>query len=343
MAKKTYDMVEAFNNGTAAWDIDTFLMGPRAPRQSLSDTAKAYDASCAKSTFSWATIAATPTPEGNKIVKYRPSDSIKRAINQKTTPPTSEAREDMRVVWILPWDRNKSLGRVTERIQQGPLLSMVYDPTNNAVCIIFQHGSHAANFLEDNADCVSKTGQSVFGSQHNVIAGDAYPKDHQLSLMEHPTNERRRLTFARSQLFTGNMSELQFKKDIAARVGEHNIELIWLFNSGNATVVFTGTVVARTIRDDFRRLAKNNGPYKDVSVSFSHDPCERPMNLITQIPQNGGSYHSSSPNSYRHSPPGGRSKNNVYGNGSAGSRPSTSNTAQGKGSGGDGWTTIKRR
>jgi hypothetical protein len=232
MAKKTYDMVEAFNNGTAAWDIDTFLMGPRVPRQSPSDTARAYDAPRAKSTFSWATIAATPTPEGNKIVKYRPSDSLQRTIIQ-TTPTAFEDGEDTRVVWVMPWETNKSLGRVTERINQGPLLSMVYDPSNNAVCIIFQHGSHATNFLEDNAECIARTGYSMFGPQHNVIAGDPYPKDHSLSLMEHPTNERRRLTFARSQLFTGNMSELQFKKDIAARVGEHNIELVWLFNSGN--------------------------------------------------------------------------------------------------------------
>jgi hypothetical protein len=232
MAKKTYDMVEAFNNGTAAWDIDTFLMGPRVPRQSLSDTAKAYDAPRAKSAFSWATIAATPTPEGNKIIKYRPSDSLQRTVIQ-TTLSAFEDGEDLRVVWVLHWDKSKSLGRVTDRINQGPLLSMVYDPSNNAVCIIFQHGSHAKNFLEENADFVARTGQSLFGPHHSVIAGDPYPKDIQLSLMEHPTNERRRLTFARSQLFAGNMSELQFKKDIAARVGEHNIELVWLFNSGN--------------------------------------------------------------------------------------------------------------
>lgn len=232
MAKKTYDMVEAFNNGTAAWDIDTFLMGPRVPRQSLSDTAKAYDALRAKSTFSWATIAATPTPEGNKIVKYRPSDSLQRTVIQ-TAPAPFENGEDMRVVWVLHWDKYKPLNKVTEQIHHGPLLSMVYDLSNDAVCIIFQHGHHAADFLEDNEDSVARTGYSLFGPQHKVIAGDPYPKDHQLELMEPPTNERRRLTFARSQLFTGNLSEIQFKKDIAARVGEHNIELVWLFNSGN--------------------------------------------------------------------------------------------------------------
>ena len=104
-----------------------------------------------------------------------------------------------------------------------------------------------------------------------------------------------------------------------------------------ATVVFTGTVVARTIRDEFRLLSKHDGPYKDVTVSFSHDPCERPMNLITQIPQNGGSYHVTSPQSNRHNSAAARSKSN------AGSRPSTSSGTQGRGGGSDGWTTVRRR
>lgn len=51
-----------------------------------------------------------------------------------------------------------------------------------------------------------------------------------------------------------------------------------------ATVVFTATVIARRVRDEFIQLARERGPYTDVQVGFSHDPCERPMNLITQIP-----------------------------------------------------------
>ena len=236
MAQRTCDMVEAFNNGTAEWDMDTFFMGPIVPRQSISDAAKAYDAPRAKAASSWATIAATPTPEGNKIVKFRPSDSLQRTFNRPASPPTEDV-EDMRVVWVLQWNKYKPLGKVTEQIHQGPLLSIVYDTNNNAVCIIFQHGSHAASLLEENTNCIAKTGHSLFGPQHSVIAGDPYPKDQQLCLMEHPINERRRLTFARSQLFTGKLTESQFKKDIAARVGEHNIELVWLFNSGNGRLI----------------------------------------------------------------------------------------------------------
>jgi hypothetical protein len=51
--------------------------------------------------------------------------------------------------------------------------------------------------------------------------------------MAPPMNERRRLTFARSQLFAHGMTEDHFKSDIYRLVGEGNVELVWLFNTGN--------------------------------------------------------------------------------------------------------------
>jgi hypothetical protein len=66
-----------------------------------------------------------------------------------------------------------------------------------------------------------------------VLEGRPYPNDDAIQRMKHPWNERRRLTFARQKLFAGGTTEEQFKKDIFAIVGEHNVELVWLFNSGN--------------------------------------------------------------------------------------------------------------
>ena len=57
----------------------------------------------------------------------------------------------------------------------------------------------------------------------------------------------------------------------------------------SATAVFSSTVVARIVRDEFIRWSRRPGPYQEVQVGFSHDPCERPMNLITQIPYPGAS------------------------------------------------------
>jgi len=54
-------------------------------------------------------------------------------------------------------------------------------------------------------------------------------------------------------------------------------------------VVFTGIAIARLVRDEFRKMGRVPGPYSNVGVSFSHDPCERPMNLITQMPPTASS------------------------------------------------------
>jgi hypothetical protein len=54
-----------------------------------------------------------------------------------------------------------------------------------------------------------------------------------------------------------------------------------------ATAVFSSTIIARLVRNEFRKRSSKPGPYRDITTGFSHDPCERPMNLITQIPNPG--------------------------------------------------------
>ena len=179
---------------------------------------------------SWASVAATETVNSNKIVKFRPADGIKKnaAGNHSVADATAK-----RVVWISPWDKKKPLSCVTEQIHQGPLLSMAYSDRDGAVCIIFQRALHARAFLETNAEHVRRNGHSLFGSDTGVLEGDLYQLDEDLQRMEPPFNERRRLTFARQRLFADGMDEQKFKQDIFACIGESNVELVWLFNSGN--------------------------------------------------------------------------------------------------------------
>jgi hypothetical protein len=180
---------------------------------------------------SWAAVAATPTGDGNRVVKFRPSDALKRHIIEDITPMDPSL---MRVVWVKNWDiLKRPLSSLTEYIDQGPLLSMAYSARDSAVCIIFMHAHHARSFLQASASCVGKYGQSIFGGEVEVLEGQPYPNDDSIQRMENPWNERRRLTFARQKLFAEGTTEEQFKKDIFAIVGEHNVELVWLFNSGN--------------------------------------------------------------------------------------------------------------
>ena len=101
------------------------------------------------------------------------------------------------------------------------------------MCIIFQLAEHAHDLLQTNHEHEARTGTSLFGRGHSVFQGRPYVDDDEIRAMESPKNERRRLTFARTRLFADGMTEAKFKADIVAIVGLANIELVWLFNSGN--------------------------------------------------------------------------------------------------------------
>lgn len=186
-------------------------------------------------TGSWASVAATATPQGNHIVKFRPADGVTRTITED--PITPIRPQDARVIWIKPWNPEKdSLSDITEKIDQGPLFSIAHSQPDDAVCVIFQHAHHARAFLEANVRHTRTYGQGLFGPDCEVLEGQAYPATEDIRRMD-AKNERRRLTFARSRLFTNGVTEARFKNDIFGMVGEGNVELVWLFNSGNGILL----------------------------------------------------------------------------------------------------------
>ncbi|RMD39370.1 hypothetical protein DV735_g5767, partial [Chaetothyriales sp. CBS 134920] len=275
IAMKTVDIVKAFNDATAPWDMRKFFM-------SLHQIDRKGP--------SWASIAAKRVVDkNNKWIKFGPSDGVKNQVSesggggeiQGTTVDGSD--KDMRVIWISAWGDSRPLSDVTAVLSHGPIFSMIYSPEDDAVCVIFEHASSARAVFEDENYHQQREGVSMFGGRCTVLSGFPYPEDEEIRRMASPVYERRRLTFVRSQLFGHGLTQERFQQDIEQEVGAKNIELIWLFNTGNATVVFTSTANARRVRDQFRAKARQKGPYRDVQVSFSHDPCEKPMNLITQI------------------------------------------------------------
>ena len=187
-----------------------------------------------KEAGSWASIAATATYDGNRIVKFRPADGITRMIPED--PVMTVRPQDARVIWIRPWNpEKKSLSDITEKIDQGPLFSIAHSAPHDAVCVIFQHTHHARAFLEADMRYTRMYGQGLFGPGCEVLEGQGYPITDDIRRMD-LKNERRRLTFARGRLFTNGMTEARFKSDIFGMVGDGNVELVWLFNSGNGII-----------------------------------------------------------------------------------------------------------
>jgi hypothetical protein len=226
-------MVQTFNQVTAPWDFEMFMMAPPTGR-SRQDFANNGTGDQLRPAVagSWAAVAATAVEKNNGIIKFTPSDSL------KTKYVPQMAAEDMRVVWIQNWARGRPLGEISQYVNQGPICSMVYAPEHQAVCIVFQHASSAHMLVDSSQHYEADRGVSLFGRGCTVILGQGYPVTDQLKRMNAPWHERRRLTFARSQLFAHGMTERLFRDDIYEMVGPENVELVWLFNTGNGKLLW---------------------------------------------------------------------------------------------------------
>lgn len=350
-------MVKIFNQVTAPWDFEMFMMAPPSarPRAGLANSSRDGQLRPAvASANSWASVAATAVEKKkNGIIKFTPADGLVKKYEPGALP------ENMRVVWIQGWQHNRPLSYITQCVTEGPICSMAYAVEHAAVCVVFQHASSAQSLVDSSTMYEEDTGQSLFGRGCKVIIGQPYPKNDNLKRMDAPWYERRRLTFARSQLFAHGMTEQLFRDDIYEMVGSENVELVWLFNTGNgefqpitsntrlivaATVVFTSSAIASLVRDNF--LAKSNSktsPYHNIQVTFSHDPCEKPMNLITQIDSpTAGRFRSDSYKSEQNYNPNGNGlyRSNSRAQGKLGRRESKRKAQKPDD---DGWQTVTHK
>ena len=232
IAQRTTEIVIKFNDATATWDYQRFQMPPSEPNPGpgLANTGTASQPRPAiATTGSWASVAAKAVNgKKNPIIKYQPSDTVVKRYQEPK--PTSE---DMRVVWIQGWDVKRPLGQISEYVNQGPICSMAYSAEYASVCIVFQYAESAQNLRHSCELYEQEQNGCLFGEGCSVQLGQPYPMNDDLRRMNSPVHERRRLTFARSQMFAHGMTEARFKDDIYELVGPANVELVWLFNSGN--------------------------------------------------------------------------------------------------------------
>ena len=259
-----------------------------------------------KSTNTWAAIAATKAEaaalEAEKKATTTGSSSsngmqpLPRRLPDGPLQPTKQQQqqqqppqayqeskaETKRVVWIRGTTSNTPLSFLTSKITQGPILSVTWVEDASMTCIIFQHAAHAAAFVAADAHLIRYTGDGIYGptSSFTVELGVlGFAKDENLDLME-TNGHTRRLTFARQGLFA-SVPRDRFEKDIVAAAGADHVELIHLYNSGNATVVFSGVMIAAVVRGKFLEKARlRHCPYEGVQVSFSVDPCQKPLGQL---------------------------------------------------------------
>jgi hypothetical protein len=72
--------------------------------------------------------------------------------------------------------------------------------------------------------------------------------------------------------------------------GEEKVQLVWLYNGGNATVVFSDVAAAIKMKAELDRLTAGAGlpggqpaAWAGLQTTFSKDPCQVPLELKTAI------------------------------------------------------------
>ncbi|KAI9371652.1 hypothetical protein BJX61DRAFT_16161 [Aspergillus egyptiacus] len=256
---------------------------------------------------SWAQIASsvTPGPSGEGVQLMTPISQISFAaskegqnsdgggyresageLNVALSPAVSPEipAEKAGIIRVYGKVTKGNTFPLTSKIHEGPLQEIRIE-TNGRMRIVFQYAAHALAFLKSDRDTQSG-GNGRLGSGYRAELAEIMDWNEDLRRMNQPIRERRRLSWARKRLFTDNLSRRRWEQDVYTIAGPGTVELIWTYNSGNATAVFTSTVVARRVLEVFNKWKETRMVYRDVSVTYSSDPCEKEMTLYSDFNDN---------------------------------------------------------
>ena len=114
----------------------------------------------------------------------------------------------------------------------------------------------------------------------DCVRGEPFPINDDIISMSAPTFASRRLTIVKRAFFfafTGRNLQTLCEKE----VGRENVQLVFVYNGGNATVIFAEVSAARKMKSRLERLREGAGKvggtssiYEGLQVTFSKDPCE---------------------------------------------------------------------
>jgi len=246
----------------------------------------------------WANIAgaATPStrlidlhPEKEKAPRLHPVGRIPSVSNPKYAEPLTE---QMRVVFCLNLPNNITLTDISDAVREGPVLALRMGVNNDDgkrfVGIIFQFATDAEKFfqvlIKERVDSAPQRFRFIV----DVARGEPFPADENLRAMNPPTYATRRLTLVKKAFFFA-FTERHLKQFCEKHVGAEHIQLIFIYNGGNATIVFAEVAGAIKVKKELEkkrdnaqnRLEGEGSLFQGLGVSFSKDPCElgEPLNL----------------------------------------------------------------
>jgi hypothetical protein len=151
--------------------------------------------------------------------------------------------------------------------------------------VIFQYAKDAEAFFQ--VICKERVNNRPgrFRFIVDVVRGEAFVADEMIKLMGAPTFVTRRLTIAKSKFFF-LYKEADFRRLCEKTVGEDKIQCIWVYNGGNATVVFSDVRSAVMLKKELEKLSRTarvEGCFHGLQVSYSKDPCVQEINYISDL------------------------------------------------------------
>jgi len=253
---------------------------------------------------SWANIASAANPS-TSIVELRHTRSVSgrlRSVGRIPNVVRSERysenqeslAEQMRVVFLLNLPNNLTLQDVSNGVQEGPLVQIVFgfDEVEHSryAGVVFQYARDAELFhqvlLRERAE--SSPGRFRFIME--AVRGDPFPADEAIKAMSDPNiNASRRLTMVKKAFFFA-FGERHLTNLCNKIAGEEHVQLVWLYNGGNATVVFSNVAAAMKMKAQLDSYVAGAGLpggqpaiWQGLQTTYSKDPCQVPLVLTTAL------------------------------------------------------------
>lgn len=254
-------------------------------------------AAIAPPTSSWANIASASDPE-TRVINLHPTHRVRSGprLHPAGRIPSPHSNEEPmieqgRLIFLLSLPNNISLADITSAIREGPVAKIQFgidqDEKTRFAGIIFLYARDAEAFYsvlcKERVD--SRPGRFRFIV--DAVRGDPFPADDTIKAMSMHPWATRRLTIVKGRFFF--MHSLRWLEDFVTKIaGEANVQLVWIYNGGNATAVFADVASAIQVKRalDRRASAAKKGsedPWDGLQTTFSKDPCIHALDLRTTM------------------------------------------------------------
>jgi len=253
---------------------------------------------------SWANIASAANPTTSIVELHSPRSAsgrlrsvgrIPRVVRTERYADNQESQsEQMRVVFLLNLPNNLTLQDISNGVQEGPLVQIVFGfdevEQSRYAGVVFQYAKDAELFHQVLMKERAESRPERFRFIMEAVRGDPFPADEVIKAMADPKIcASRRLTMVKKAFFFV-FGERHLTNLCNKIVGEENVQLVWLYNGGNATVVFSNVAAAMKMKTELDRLTAGAGlpggqpaVWQGLQTTYSKDPCQVPLVLTTVI------------------------------------------------------------